>query len=442
MGLLIDHDISGCLSRVIGRHGLTDAQFGKWHGRASQGARELKIAYEARLLPLLRIAEKRDDLEIATVEFDRLIEGADTVVFLGTGGSSLGGQTIAQMGGWFIPGDEVNQPRKLPRTRIFDNLDPRSLERGINLLDLKRTRFVIISKSGNTAETLLQSIAVINAFKAAGLEGEIGRSILGLSEPLRAGINNGLRSLLGHFGCKFLDHETDIGGRFSSLTNVGLILAIARGLDPYALRAGASEVISKIVNGKSYEDFMCVDGAAVSIGLYLDRNVTNVVMMPYANQLARFANWYVQLWAESLGKDGYGQTPIAALGPVDQHSQLQLYMDGPRDKLVTIIALATSGKGPFIDKELAQKAGIDYFSNRHVGDYVSAQARATREALQGAGRPTRFIRVEEINEYVLGNMLMSYMVETILAARLLNINAYDQPAVEVGKRMARDFLRN
>lgn len=440
--MTIDHDIRGCLEQTIGVHGLSPSEYNMWFERASKGARSLKVAHEANLLPLLRITEKRDDLDLAIDAFEKLSDGAEVVVFLGTGGSSLGGQTIAQMGGWFIPGDEVNQPKKLPRTRIFDNLDPRSLERGIGLLDLKKSRFVIISKSGNTAETLLQAISVVNAFKEAGLEELIGRSILGLSEPPLPGVKNGLRDLLEDFGCQFLDHETEIGGRFSCLTNVGLILAIARGMDPFALRAGGQKVIDQLIDSKSYEDFMPVLGAAVSIGLYQERGVRNIVMMPYANQLARFANWYVQLWAESLGKDGLGMTPIAALGPVDQHSQLQLYMDGPRDKMVTFVVTSTTGQGPFIDKELAQKAGLDFFSDRHVGDLVSAQARGTAAALLEAQRPTRVIKVSENNELVLGQLMMSYMIETILAAGMLNINAFDQPAVEVGKRLARDYLKN
>ena len=448
VGLTITYDISGCLADVVGENGLTPTEYDKWFERATKGAKQLKIAYEAELLPLLRIAERREDIDILTEKFYTLIDGddevaeTDTVVFLGTGGSSLGGQTIAQMGGWFIPGDDVNQPRKLPRTRIFDNLDPRSLERGIGLLDLKKARFIIISKSGNTAETLLQTITVINAYKEAGLEAYIGRSILGLSEPPVPGGKNGLRDLLGLYNCEFLDHETDIGGRFSCLTNVGLIFAVARGMDPFQLREGAAKIINHLVYADSYDDFMPVLGSTVCVGLYQERHVNNFVMMPYVNQLARFANWYVQLWAESLGKDGVGMTPIAALGPVDQHSQLQLYMDGPIDKLVTIVATETTGKGPFIDRELAGVAGMDFFSDRHVGDLVSAQARATRSALEEANRPTRYIRVSEVNEFTLGQLLMSFMVETILAAGLLNINAFDQPAVEVGKRMARDFLRN
>lgn len=440
MGLSIQHEISGCLEETIGAAGLSALEFSNWVGRACDGAHRLAGLYEDSSLPLLRISEERDDIELAKSHYYQLIEGAETVVFLGTGGSSLGGQTIAQIGGWFIPGDAVKSPRNLPRTRIFDNLDPRSLERGIALLNLEKSRFVVISKSGNTAETLLQTISVIDAFRKAGLEDKIGASFLGISQIRQAGAGNGLRDLLEPYGSPFLDHELEIGGRFACLTNVGLILAIARGLDPFALRAGANEVIRQLVSSANYDEFMPVLGAAASIGLYQERNIFNVVMMPYADKLARFAHWYAQLWAESLGKEGAGTTPIAALGPVDQHSQLQLYMDGPVDKLITIVATETQGCGASMPAGLATKAGIDYMARRTVGDLVAAQVGATVEALQKAGRPTRFIRVPAINEHVLGQLLMSFMIETILAADLLGINAFDQPAVEIGKGIARDRL--
>ena len=256
----------------------------------------------------------------------------------------------------------------------------------------------------------------------------------------RDGGQNALRDLLEGYGCLFLPHETGIGGRFSCLTNVGLILAIARGLDPYAVRQGASDVMSELLSGGSDKPSMAVIGAALNVGLYKDKAVSNVVMMPYANQLNRFSHWFVQLWAESLGKGGQGTTPMAALGPVDQHSQLQLFMDGPKDKLVTVIAPEVEGTGPFIDPSLAQRAGLTFMAGRQVGDLVGAQARATVAALKGAGQPTRFIRVPEVSEYVIGYLMMNFMIETILTAGLLGVDAFDQPAVEVGKKIARDFL--
>jgi glucose-6-phosphate isomerase len=164
------------------------------------------------------------------------------------------------------------------------------------------------------------------------------------------------------------------------------------------------------------------------------------VMMAYADRLEKFVKWYVQLWAESLGKDGKGTTPVGALGPVDQHSQLQLFIAGPRDKLFTIITTGMAGKGPRIDGALAKLAGEDGFSGKTIGDLVAAQGRATIETLAKNGCPVRTFHVETLDAFALGELLMHFMLETIIAAHLLGVDPYDQPAVEEGKILAKRYL--
>ncbi len=164
------------------------------------------------------------------------------------------------------------------------------------------------------------------------------------------------------------------------------------------------------------------------------------VMMPYADRLARFAAWYVQLWGESLGKDGKGTTPVAALGPVDQHSQLQLYLGGTPQHFVTVIRTACEGTGPRIAADLAELAGAAYLAGRTAGDLVAAQQRAIPEALIEAGRPVRSIDLERLDEATLGALMMHFMLETILAAHLLGVDPFDQPAVESGKVLTRRYL--
>jgi glucose-6-phosphate isomerase len=148
----------------------------------------------------------------------------------------------------------------------------------------------------------------------------------------------------------------------------------------------------------------------------------------------------VQLWAESLGKDGKGTTPIAALGPVDQHSQLQLFIAGPRDKLFTVITTDRAGQGPRIDKDLAKVAGEPGLGGKTIGDLVAAQGRATAETLAKNGCPVRTIHVPKIDEESMGELLMHFMLETIIAAQLLGVDAFDQPAVEEGKVLAKRYL--
>ena len=162
--------------------------------------------------------------------------------------------------------------------------------------------------------------------------------------------------------------------------------------------------------------------------------------MAYADRLERFTRWYVQLWAESLGKDGKGTTPIGALGPVDQHSQLQLYIAGPRDKLFTIVTVASAGRGPRMAADLARLAGEPEFAGKTIGDLVAAEGRATAETLARNGCPVRTIHLERLDEAALGELLMHFMLETIIAAHLLGVDPFDQPAVEEGKVLAKRYL--
>ena len=162
--------------------------------------------------------------------------------------------------------------------------------------------------------------------------------------------------------------------------------------------------------------------------------------MAYCDRLERFTHWYVQLWAESLGKNGKGTTPLAALGPVDQHSQVQLFIAGPRDKLFTVVTVGAKGQGPRMDAELAKLAGEPGFAGKTIGDLVAAEARATAETLAKNGCPVRTIHIDELDEETLGELMMHFMLETIIAAHLIGIDAFDQPAVEEGKVLAKTYL--
>jgi glucose-6-phosphate isomerase len=181
-------------------------------------------------------------------------------------------------------------------------------------------------------------------------------------------------------------------------------------------------------------------GAALAVALTEKKAKTITVMMAYADRLERFTRWWVQLWAESLGKDGKGTTPVAALGPVDQHSQLQLFIAGPRDKLFTILTLDPAGRGPRLESGLATLAGEPNFAGRTMGDLVAAQGRATAETLARNGCPVRTIHVPRLDERALGALLMHFMLETIIAARLIGVDAFDQPSVEEGKVLAKKYL--
>jgi glucose-6-phosphate isomerase len=432
------HSIAGCLDGAIGKHGLSDAELARWLDLLGPAIATLKDDYTSRRLPHLRIAEETADLAAAETALARLSQGADTIVFFGIGGSSLGGQTLAQLGGWHIPGMATPAQRRRPRTRFYDNLDPVTLEAALASFDLPATRFVVTSKSGGTPETLVQALAALGAVKAAGLDKRIPELFLGITEPAAPGKSNGLRTLFAAHAIPLLDHHPGIGGRYSVFTNVGLLPAMARGLDARAVRAGAREVVDALMATSSPRGFAPAEGAAITVGLARERGIRCEVMMPYADRLGRFGAWFAQLWAESLGKGGQGTAPIAALGPVDQHSQLQLFMDGPREHLISVIRAPSAGLGPRISAELAAGAGLDYLAGRTAGDLVAAQAEAVPAALARAGRPVRTFDLPRLDEKSVGALMMHFVLETILAARLMGVDPFDQPAVELAKVITRE----
>jgi glucose-6-phosphate isomerase len=224
------------------------------------------------------------------------------------------------------------------------------------------------------------------------------------------------------------------------LTNVGLLPAAMIGLDIGAIRAGAGLALAPVLAKKPPAQVPAALGAALSIALAESKGKSINVLFAYCDRLQRLTHWYVQLWAESLGKGGKGTTPLAALGPVDQHSQLQLFIAGPRDKLFTVVTVGTAGQGPHMDGELAKLAGEPGFSGKTIGDLVAAEGRATAETLAKNGCPVRTFHIDRLGEESLGELMMHFMLETIVAAHLLGIDAFDQPAVEEGKVLAKKYL--
>jgi glucose-6-phosphate isomerase len=429
--------IDGAREERVGAHGVDKKAYDAALARASGALDWLKARHADGKLPLLRLPEKRDDLADIRAAAQRLAGGATDVVFLGTGGSSLGAQTLAQLAGHAVPG--VGALRDGPRLHFMDNLDADSFALLLARAPLATTRFVAISKSGGTGETLMQTIAALDAVRAAGLAGRIGASFLGISEPA-AGKRNGLRELLKPDGVPMLDHDPNVGGRYSVLTNVGLLPAAVAGLDIAAVRAGAAAALAPVLAGRPPAEVPACVGAALATALAQTRGKGIAVLMAYADRLERMTRWYVQLWAESLGKDGKGTTPIGALGPVDQHSQLQLYIGGPRDKLFTVVTVGAAGRGPRMDAKLAALAGEPDFAGKTMGDLIAAQGRATAETLVKNGCPVRTIHLERLDEARLGELLMHFMLETIVAAHLLGVDPFDQPAVEEGKVLAKKYL--
>jgi glucose-6-phosphate isomerase len=429
-------DIDNSRAERIGAHGVAKAALDDALARCEDALAWLRKQHAEESLPLLRLPAQSSDLDAIEKAAARLRAGATDVVVLGTGGSSLGGQTLAQLADVGVRGAEAF--RAPPRMHFADNLDPVTYGGLLARLPLATTRFIAISKSGGTGETLMQTAAALSAVNEAGLGSRIGELFFGISEAVKGGKPNGLRDLLGP-SVAMLEHDPNIGGRYSVLSNVGLLPAAILRLDIKAVRAGAAQALAPVLAQRPPAEVPAALGAALNIAAASGaKNIA--VLMAYADRLERFSRWFTQLWAESLGKAGRGTTPIGALGPVDQHSQLQLFIAGPRDKLFTVVTVATQGQGPRVDAALARRAGEPDLGDKTIGDLVAAQGRATAETLARNGCPVRTIHLARLDAESLGALTMHFMLETIIAARLLGVDAFDQPAVEEGKVLAKQYL--
>jgi glucose-6-phosphate isomerase len=388
----------------------------------------LRESHAKGTLELLQVPHRRDDIAATRASVEKWAANTTDVAVLGIGGSSLGGKSLAEL----VPYDMARSPR----VTFFDNADPFTFEAALGSFDLKTTRFVVISKSGGTAETLSQTLAAAGAIDKAGGGKYLADHFIVVTEPKRSA----LKAFADGIGCPTLDHPSGVGGRYAVLTVVGILPALLLGLDVEALREGAASVVANMLGAASARDVPACAGAALHHALARAGRLRDTVLWCYADRLKTFGPWWRQLWAESLGKDGQGSTPVAALGPVDQHSQLQLFLDGPGGAVYTFVTTDMTGKGPEIPASRADPLGLSYLSGKCIGDLVAAEARATVETLARRGRPVRRIHVPLLDERAFGALFMHFMLETILMGRLMGVDPFDQPAVEEGKTLARQYL--
>lgn len=395
---------------------LFNSQHSAWMPKAEAALKGLS----SQNVPLLGLFTKTSDIEECQKEADRIREWATHVVIVGTGGSSLGARTLYEL----RPANA-----KSPEFHFLENVDPEATETLFTKLDWAKTAFLFISKSGGTLETLSQMLLVLRLLSKLGPDA-ISKQCLCISDPKPSS----LRKIADSLNIRVLDHEANIGGRFSVLTNVGLLPAAIAGLDIAALRKGASQFFPSILT----------ESVAWHMALMSDERKLHV-LMPYSERLACFTSWHRQLWAESLGKSGKGSTPVRALGTVDQHSQIQLYLAGPKDKGFTFLSLQSRIKGPALwpnDLNLPALPEIAYLKNKSLGQILEASESGTIETFKAKKLPGRVIFLPDTSEQTIGALLMHFMLETILTASVLGVDPYDQPAVEDGKILARKMLES
>lgn len=422
-------DLSACFGDALGAVGISESAFTEAVRATAPALDRLRAQAADGSLPLLALPGRSDDLETLAPIAERY-RGLDDVVVLGTGGSSLGGQALCALG---------TDP-DAPRLHFLDNIDPDRFDAVMACLEPARTGLIVISKSGGTAETLTQFFAALPRL-SAGDDAHLGDRVLLITEPG----DRPLRRLGMRYGLPILDHDPKVGGRFSALSLVGMLPAMIAGVDVAAIRAGAGAVLDGALATDDPSLVPPATGAALNVVYARERDVVQSVLMPYSDILEPFGRWYRQLWAESLGKEGHGTTPIPAVGAVDQHSQLQLYLGGPNDKLYTLVLADRRGTGARVDPSLAEDLMADggplaYLAGRTMGDLMEAEQRATAETLARNGRPVRILGLPRVDARGLGALMMHYMLETIIAAHLLGVDPFDQPAVEEGKVLARETM--
>ena len=344
------------------------------------------------------------------------------VIFLGVGGSSLGAQTLVNFMG--------KHKKNTPELIFIDNVDPTTLENILKNTPLASTAVVATSKSGGTIETLSQVAVFIDALKQENLP--INEHVYGITEETE----NPLRTYLKHYSCTLLNHPKEVGGRFTAFTLVSLLPALLSGMNVVDLRQGAAAILNSFLENP--EGHPATQAAALSL-LMAKNGKPMHVMMPYSDRLQKFSQWFVQLWAESLGKEGMGTSPIPAVGSTDQHSFLQLMMEGPNDKFITLI-YGQEEDSLKVTAEEASLIGQPLLNNLSFSKLIHSQAKGTADALADAGKPVRRIELEKFDTQTLGELIMHFMLETATCGALMNINTWNQPGVEESKKRTLAYL--
>ena len=362
------------------------------------------------------------------------------VVILGIGGSALGPialRTALRPAHWNLLDDRGRGGA--PRLHVLDNVDPRTIGGLLSILDPSRTLFVVTSKSGGTAETMAQYLIVRDRLRGtAGIDP--ARHIVFITDPRQGA----LRPIAEREGIPALDIPPNVGGRFSVLTPVGLLPAALIGIDVAGLLKGAAAMVDRCASDDLHRN---PAGAYAMLQWLADtRGGAHIhVMMPYADALRDFAAWFVQLWAESLGKrrpDGVhvGPTPVAALGATDQHSQVQLFMEGPVDKTVTLVAVAEPEEDLAIPRAYPEVRELAYLGGHTLGELLDVERRATAGALAQRGRPNMTILLDRVDAHAVGELILFLELATVYAGALYGVDPLDQPGVELGKQFAYAML--
>ncbi len=426
------------LAEVIGdEHGIASAQFHDLAAKTTPLITWLNSERKAGRTPYRDLPFRADISEDVKKLASKVKDGCDNLVVLGIGGSALGNIALQTSLNPYMYNIDAEQ-RSGPRLFVFDNVDPVQLTSFFDWLgddSLKRTIFNVISKSGRTAETAGQFLIVRKMLLDRLGPNACKKQIIATTDEKQGT----LRTIVRKEGYKSLIVPDGVGGRFTVLSAVGLFSAAVCGIDIDSLLAGARDMDARANCEDFYKNPAAIN-AAINYHFYT-RGKRIFVMMPYSYALKDMADWYRQLWAESLGKyrdlsDNavqVGPTPIKALGATDQHSQVQLYREGPNDKLFTFLLVENFASDLVIGPAPDCAPELDYLTGKKISALLNNEKLATEYALLHDKRPCLTVIFPQVNAYAVGQFICLFEVTTSLVGALFNINPYDQPAVELGK---------
>lgn len=432
------YDYTNLMSKAVGaRHGVTPNEISKLRKRAAQIVRDTVKAHEAGGLKFIALPSRR-------AEAARILDFAkaarkkyENFVLLGIGGSALGPLALhSALNPAYYNLMTKRQRGGCPRVFFEDNVDPTRIANLLEVIDPKKTLFNVITKSGGTSETLSALLTAHDVIRRAVGKKNIKKHLVATTDAEKGN----LREIADRLGLAAFPIPRGVGGRFSVLTAVGLLPAAMVGIDIMSLLRGAAAMRKRCL-GEAVNTNPALASALHQYIAMTRKGKSIQVMMPYSNQLYLIADWYRQLWAESLGKkfnlDGRvvyaGQTPVKALGATDQHSQVQLYVEGPNDKTVTFLRVERFEPERKIPRGFGDMEGLAYLGGRRFGELINAEQRGTEIALTAARRPNSTLIVPAVDAHSAGQLLFLFQMQTAFAGALLNINAFDQPGVEAGK---------
>ncbi|MBR6765978.1 MAG: glucose-6-phosphate isomerase [Clostridia bacterium] len=391
-------------------------------GKGMMGWTELPYNQDAIVEDILKLAED------VKAKFDYF-------VVLGIGGSALGPIAIQQALNHLHYNELSKEKRNgCPKLYVEDNVDPERMLALFDVIDLEKTCFNVISKSGSTSETMTQYLVLWDALKKA-LGDKANGHIIATTDAEKGN----LIKLADKEGFKRYVIPDGVGGRFSEMCPVGLVAAAVCGIDIKAMLEGAAYMDKLASSDNIYENSPLMAAAMQYLAMNKGYNIS--VMMPYADSLKFMADWYCQLWGESLGKKNdlngnvvnVGQTPVKALGVTDQHSQVQLYTEGPFDKVITILGVDNYRCEVKIPGGCEDIPAVSFLSGHTMNELITAERNATEYALLKSGHLNHTIMLPEVNAFTIGELMYFYELETAYCGAMLGINTFDQPGVEEGK---------